>query len=219
MNLILGGTRGLGAEIAKKIQEKSEKTFVVGSSYEQTRHGQGLKIDLAEESKIQKLTDYLKTIDENKPLNFFWVAGYGYIGDFSAQPDVLKMAKVNFSNVLPIAQMIWNKMLNSNQDCKFVVISSTTGVKPRKDEAVYAATKHAQVGFARSLGLESERLNSKVKVALFMPGGMQTTFWEGSEPSNINEFLDPAKVAQRIIERIDSQTNYFYEETIERGSL
>lgn len=121
--------------------------------------------------------------------------------------------------VLPVAQKAWKK-LSEVDSGKFVVVSSTSGVRARPNEAVYAAIKHAQVGLTRSLGLEAERLNLPMKVSLFLPGGMQTSFWEESQrPEAFDSFLDPAKVAAEIIKDIDSQEDTFYERTIERGSL
>ncbi len=216
MNLILGGTHGLGQEIALALQQRGEKTYVTGRSYDETMHGMGAKLDLSDETDIQNLAERLESLEIT---GFYWVAGYGYNGDFSEQPDPRKMAAVNFANVMPIAQAVWKKLLENDQASHYVTISSTTGVKARKDEAVYAATKHAQVGFGRSLGLESERVAAKIKVALFLPGGMQTDFWDGNEPASFDTFLDPKVVAERIVQRVNSQTDYFYEETIERGSL
>lgn len=216
MNLILGGTSGLGGEIAKELQARSEDTFVVGRTYSENKHGEGMAIDLAIETDVHHLATYIGTMALT---GFYWVSGYGFQGDFGEQPDALKMAQVNFANVLPIAQAAWNKLLEEEGSSHFVVISSTSGVKARKDEAVYAGTKHAQVGFTRSLGLESERLNLNTRVSLFLPGGMQTGFWEGNEPEMLDEFLDPAKVAKKICDSLEAQEKHFYEETIERGSL
>ncbi len=216
MNIIVGGTHGLGQEIAAELRRRGEETFVTGRSYEEAKHGPGMQADLAIDKDMQALKKYIESSDFK---GFFWVAGYGYQGDFAKQPDPRKMVAVNLSNVLPVAQAAWKKLLDAGKESHYVIISSMTGVKPRKNEAVYAATKHAQVGFARSLGLESERLDAPVKVALFMPGGMHTPFWDGNEPANFSEFLDPHKVAQRVVERAFKQTKPFYEETIERGSL
>jgi short-subunit dehydrogenase len=214
MNLILGGTHGLGQEIAKELQRQGEDTFVTGRSYDKAKHGPGMKIDVSTREDITALE---KQIEHTDFTGFYWVAGYGYIGDFAGQPEPRKMAEVNFANIMPAAQAAWRKLLKTRGS--YIVISSTTGLKARKDEAVYAATKHAQVGFARSLGLESERLESNIKVALFLPGGMRTPFWEGSQPAAFNDFLDPQKVAARIVEQTIKQHDYFYEEIIERGSL
>lgn len=220
MNLVLGGTHGLGLEVARQLQNRGKETFVVGRSYNESEHGPGMAVDLSDEAQIERLVERVNQGLGGAALNgFYWVAGHGYNGNFADQPEPEKMAKTNFANVVPLAQAAWRGLLGSQAGGSFVVVSSTTGVRPRKDEAVYAATKHAQVGLARSLGLEGERLDSKVKVALFMPGGMRTPFWEGNEPANYNDFLDPAKVAERIVDRVSDQQTYFYEETIERGSL
>lgn len=215
MNIILGGTHGLGAELANQLQTQDQEVFVIGRSYEEMTPHKGLAADLASLEDVERVK---KLVSSSVVESFFWVAGYGYVGDFSDQPEVAKMAQVNFANVLPIAQEVWRRLSQTNGG-KFVVVSSTTGIKARANEVVYAATKHAQVGFTRSLGLEAERLNLPVKVALFLPGGMQTPFWGNDRPEIFDSFLDPAKVAAEIIKDTNSQKDIYYERTIDRGSL
>ncbi|HXE10221.1 MAG TPA: SDR family oxidoreductase [Verrucomicrobiae bacterium] len=216
MNIIIGGTHGLGQEIATELRRRGEETFVVGRTYEEVKHGPGMRANLALDADIKVLKNFIKKTDFS---GFYWVAGYGYKGDFAEQPEPDAMVKVNLANVLPVAQTAWKKLLKADAQSHFVVISSMTGIKAREDEAVYAATKHGQVGFTRSLGLESERLKTPVKVALFLPGGMHTPFWDGNEPPNLSEFLDPHKVARHVIEKVVKQKKRFYEEEIARGSL
>jgi short-subunit dehydrogenase len=217
-NIIIGGTHGLGQEIAKKLQASGEETYVVGRSYDEAEHGDGLKVDLSKAEEARQLANTVKELGTSA-ISFFWVSGYGYNGDFAEQESPENMAAVNFGNVLPAAQQAFKSMLALQEVSHFVVVSSTTGYKARSDEAVYAGTKHAQVGFTRSLGLEAERLQSSVRVALFMPGGMQTPFWEGNQPGSYNEFLDPSKVAEHMVTVAEGQSATFYEEVIERGSL
>ena len=217
-NIIIGGTHGLGQEIAKKLQASGEETFVVGRSYDEAVHGEGLRVVLAKAEEAKELGNKVKELGATA-INFYWVSGYGYNGDFAEQEAPENMAAVNFGNVLPAAQEAFRSMLALQEVSHFVVVSSTTGYKARTDEAVYAGTKHAQVGFTRSLGLEAERLQSNVRVTLFMPGGMQTPFWEGNQPGSFSEFLDPAKVADHMITVTNEQSATFYEEVIERGSL
>lgn len=215
-NLILGGTHGLGAEIAAALRQEGEETYVVGRSYDAARDGAGEKLDLNDRKAVEAFA--LKVQD--MPLkSFYWVAGYIYSGDFAAQDDVLEMADVNFANPLPIAHAAWQKLLAVPTSTRFVIVSSTSGIRARDLQVTYAATKHAQVGLGRSLGQESERLKSKVKVALFLPGGMKTPLWDGQKPEAYDSFLDPAKVAQRIVSESRYQGKPFIEELIERGSL
>lgn len=220
MNIVLGGTHGLGWEIAETLRKSGEDTIVLGRSYDVAEHGEGIAIDLSDAENVRASLGRLEQLLGSSSIHqFYWAAGYGYNGDFASQENPQRMAEVNFANVMPVAQFVWGSMLKSAQDSNFVVISSTTGVRPRADEAVYAATKHAQVGFGRSLGMEAERLKAKARVALILPGGMQTPFWEGVEPSSFDTFNDPKKVAEKIVGDVNNQSDYFYEETIDRGSV
>lgn len=216
MNVIVGGTHGLGAEIAAELRRRGEETFIVGRTYDESMHGPGMRVDLSEDEDVAKLLDYVRDTEFK---GFYWVAGYGYKGDFAKQHEPRKLILVNLANMMPVAQAAWKKLLNTGYKSNYVVISSGTGEKARPDEAVYAATKFAQVGFARSLGLESERLRTGVRVSLFLPGGMHTPFWEGKEPPDFMEFLDPHKVARKVIEEVKKQRGYFKEVKIKRGSL
>ncbi len=216
MNIILGGTHGLGGEIAKILKESGDSTWVAGRTYDKNVHGNGIAADLSDPDDIARVKAELAQVDIDA---FYWVAGFGYQGDFADQPGPDIMAEVNFGNALTIIQDVWKHLLSKNTPTKLAIVSSSSGIKARPNEAVYAATKHAQVGFARSLGLESERLGSHIKVSLFLPGGMQTSFWNEGRPDSYESFLDPGKVAQAIVQDVRAQDDYFYEREIERGSL
>lgn len=97
-----------------------------------------------------------------------------------------------------------------------LVLGGTKGLG-KEIAKVYAATKHAQVGFARSLALENG--SSDIKISLVLPGGMQTPFWDGHEVPDFNTFLDPMKVASLIVEKIMGQAEPYQELEIPRGSL
>lgn len=111
-------------------------------------------------------------------------------------------------------------MIAQTNPSHLTVIGSTSSIKPRADEAVYVATKHAQAGLAKSLGLAAEADQLSVKVALFLPGGMKTGFWGGRDkPPEYDTFNDPTKVASEIIREVDSQTEYYLEKRFPKGTL
>jgi len=215
MDIILGATHGLGEQLARQLKSQGREIFSVGRSYDESKHGAGIAIDLLLSNEVDELC---RKIDELDVSAFYWVAGYRYSGDFADQQNPLRMAQVNFANALPVAQVAWQKM-SVTENSNLVVVSSTSGTKARANEAIYAATKYAQVGFARSLGLEAERLKLSVKVSLFMPGGMKTPFWGETLPENYESYLDPARVAAEIIKDTKSQASAYHERTIERGGL
>ena len=78
MNMILGGTTGLGHEIVKDVQSRGEETFVVGRSYNQAAHGNGMAIDLAKTEQVERLVGFVNNLGDTAIRRFFWVSGYGY---------------------------------------------------------------------------------------------------------------------------------------------
>ena len=223
MNIILGGTSGLGKEITGALRERDERVLVLGRSYNESKDGEGLAVDLANEQSVEASVVRLRQLMGAESIkNFWWVAGEGRNVNFSDQVHPNRMAVANFAGALPLVQFAWQELLKQDEGT-LEVVSSTSGVWAREDEAVYAGTKHAQVGFARSLGLEAVRLDTQAKVALFLPGGMRTEFWDKARPEArpdvYDTFNDPAKVAQYMIDVVDQQSEPFSETMIKRGEL
>jgi short-subunit dehydrogenase len=221
VSLTLGATSGLGQQISRLCLEDEYHVVEVGSSIrklETTAQITEIPCDLKNIESVQKL---LNTLESKKIFidRFFWVAGQLIKGEFANQGDeeILNTIDVNFRNSVLIAHYVWKQMQVAQTKCDFVVIASSSGIKPRSDEAIYVATKHAQVGFTQSLGLENK--NPNVKVSLFLPGGMQTPFWDKNPTPHYNTFLDPKKVAEKIISSITLQEDSFQQIEIPRGSL
>ncbi|MGB4762719.1 MAG: SDR family oxidoreductase [Candidatus Saccharimonas sp.] len=223
MNIVLGGTSGLGKEIANTLRERGEDAFVLGRSYIESKDGQGLAVDLTDRESVEKAALHISKVLGGEALKgFWWVAGEGRNIDFHNQAHPENMAIANFAGALPLVQLAWRKLLADGEGT-LAIVSSTSGVTPRADEAVYVGTKYAQVGFGRSLGLEAERLETSARVALFLPGGMRTEFWDKAQPDSRPEvystFNDPVKVARRMVDEVDAQTTTFTEVVIARGEL
>ena len=229
---ILGGTNGLGAEIAKIYQARGEPTITLGRTVKPVLTGTEdpkdirIRMDLSDASGINRFASELQAavrVRNGRLQRFFWVAGMLVKGKFEEMGvrDLLCVIDVNLRNALPMVQAGW-KLLNAGGDISkrsLVVIASTTGLSPEPNplEQAYAATKAAQVSFARALGGQAG--DPRAKVALFCPGGMQTGFWHGMPNMDLKDFLDPAKVAQAIVDDVEKQESPFFERTIKRGSL
>lgn len=220
MHIVLGGTSGLGLELVERLRATGGRVLVVGRFYDEQRHGEGFELDLYDRGAVNWSLEELERRSNGEVLeSFIWSAGYIWRGDFGGQSEVRSMAEVNFAGALPVVQWAWNRMLSQEVTGKMVVISSTSGEKPRSDEAVYAATKHAQVGFARCLGLEVEERNENTQVLLCLPGAMKTPFWNGQKPEDYATFNDPKKVADRILVAMNEQQTPYAELPMPHGSL
>ena len=198
MHIILGGTSGLGLEMAKQLRKRGERVLVLGKTHDSQKHGEGFPLDVYYADQVEASFSRIEQILNGDDIEqFVWAAGYGWRGNFEDQPDARSMAEVNFSGALP-----------------------TSSIKARSDEAVYVATKHAQAGLARSLGMQADEQKLPVKVALFLPGAMKTPFWKGRDlPTDYVFFNDPAKIATHIINAVNCQQQPFLEWALPKGTL
>lgn len=82
-----------------------------------------------------------------------------------------------------------------------VVVSSQAGVNGFPNEAVYCATKHAQVGFATAL--DGELRPHNIKVSILAPGGVRTTFAFGTgrteDMAALEHMIEAEDVAEGLI--------------------
>lgn len=220
--LILGATRGLGKAIVNECQQRHWFTLEVGSSIEQYSTDEQRALcpcDLGSPDSVHQLiTRHLRGTGTALD-HFFWVAGQHWEGKFSEQreKDIVRLVDVNFRNSLLIAHWAWESLLSNRRPATFTVVASTSGVRHRNCEAVYVATKFAQVGFTRSLGLEAQ--STEVRVSLFLPGGMNTDLLAHRPAVTGAPLLEPDKVAARMLKLIEQQTDPFAEHLIERGTL
>jgi 3-oxoacyl-[acyl-carrier protein] reductase len=87
------------------------------------------------------------------------------------------------------------------RDGIILMISSMAGVYGFAGEAVYSATKFAQVGFAQSL--DKELRASGIKVGVICPGGVKTEFalGRGRTPQGVadSKMLEPSDVASAVV--------------------
>jgi NADP-dependent 3-hydroxy acid dehydrogenase YdfG len=89
----------------------------------------------------------------------------------------------------------------AQQSGTIVLISSIAGLQGYANEAVYSATKFAQVGFGQAL--EAELRPHGIKVETICPGGVKTEFAMGkgrTEDYVRNSWMmDPAEFAETIV--------------------
>ncbi len=176
-----------------------------------------MRADLSDINSVHELIEELESVKRIDV--FIWCAGKIARGllEEQCEQEVLSVIDVNFRNALPLIQYVWRRMQDSEHSSRFVTIASSSGIKARKSEAVYVASKFAQVGLTRSLSLEAR--SEQQKVLLVLPGGMQTPFWNNFPNSQISEFLDPDLVANKILRTLEDQSEPFLELEIPRGSL
>ena len=95
----------------------------------------------------------------------------------------------------------WNSSYSPSHKKQGLITSQIAGIYGFAGEAVYCATKFAQVGFSQAL--DKELRSHGIKVGVICPGGVKTEFalGKGRTEQSVAEsgMLDPEDVAAAVL--------------------
>jgi len=129
-------------------------------------------------------------------------AGVGMYGGILDQTDeqLATMMDTNFAGTVWTVRAALPALLPAGGG-DIVIVSSVAGYRGGADDAVYAATKHAQIGLAGSL--DRELREQGVRVTLICPAGTATEFAVGAgrtqHDPRFARWLQPADVAAAVV--------------------
>ncbi len=203
VSLIVGGTSGLGLEIAKKLRDSGDEVHVTGrrETVEQGLQFHYLEINLDPNLPgiIASLVRKLPSVDR-----LFYAAGYyqeGTITDLS-NDDIQHMIAVGLEAPVWFVREL---LLHNGKIAEFVAITSSSQWTPRLQEPIYTATKASLGQLANSLSLD-KRIEKTLVVA---PAGMKTNFWHGSG-QNMEKYNNADWVAGETIEALKPDFMYAF---------
>jgi NADP-dependent 3-hydroxy acid dehydrogenase YdfG len=131
-------------------------------------------------------------------INNVGVGNYNTLVDTSLA-DYVEMMDVNMRSTFLFARHVVPTMI-AQKSGLILMISSMAGVYGFPGEAVYCATKFAQVGFAQ--GLDKELRPHNIKVGTINPGGVKTEFalGKGRTPQSVAQsgMLEAEDVAAAV---------------------
>ncbi len=146
---------------------------------------------------VKAATDAFGTVDIL--INNTGVGNYKNLVDTSAD-DYDEMMDTNVRSTFLFTRHVVPVMLEKKQGT-ILMISSMAGIYGFAGEAVYCATKFAQVGFAQAL--DKELRSSGIKVGLICPGGVKTEFALGKgrteEKVAASDMLESEDVADAVL--------------------
>lgn len=204
--LVTGASGGVGAATARLLVEQGAKVALA------SRRGDDLGIpgalgrhcDVRDPRQLDALVS--ETVDRFGSLDGVVVnAGVGAYGAFlDLDPDWLEeMVDTNVKGTLYTVRAALPHLLRS-READLVVVASVAGLRGPEGEAVYAATKFAQVGFMRAL--DHELWNCGVRCSTICPGGIATEFAMGRgrtpDDPDLAGFMSAAEVAAEIVHAI-----------------
>ena len=201
--LVTGASSGIGAATARLLAEGGAKVALA------SRRGDDLgiegalagSVDVRAAAAIQGFVD--QTVERFGGLDILVAnAGVGAYGAFMDTHGewVDEMIDTNVKGFLHTIRAGLPHLLQS-ASADLVGVTSIAGQRAPEGEAVYAASKHAQIGFLRSL--DHELYGRGVRCSILAPGGVETEFAMGRgrtpEDPDLPGMLRAEQVADAVL--------------------
>ncbi|KXS98512.1 hypothetical protein AC578_5527 [Pseudocercospora eumusae] len=175
--------------------------------------------DVTKWSDLTSLPEKLKLLFRDPNLVAeIWIAGAGifdgssFAYDDSVQDqDSYRAIRINAEHPIKLTRIAMRSALGANRPAVVLIVSSFAGVCGQYASAVYCASKHAVVGFTKSM-MQADR-DEDFKVVCILPGMVSTPLWTGKEARrefeqfaySEEQCLSPDEVAEGMREMIESE--------------
>ena len=217
--IITGSSSGLGYELTKLAMVENMRVVLVdvnpapseaiAAKYRQ-QGGQALvlEVDLAKPALRSDIVE--KALAAYGRVDYlFNNAGYAYLASLADHDmaEARRLFEVNYWAYIDLAQQVLPVMQKQNSGV-IVNIGSILGFIPSGlEHGVYAATKHALVGFFQATAAELK--DSNVKIKIVFPAGMKTNIYRNAVGKNVekvrnraDDWESPSIVAGEIFQQL-----------------
>ena len=190
-----------GAAVAVTARNREELERLVNEIRAEGGHAFATGGDARSEADVERIRqETLATYPRVDILvNNVGIAKYAPFSEISIQ-DYDWMMDTNMRSTFLFTKAFFPGMVEHRQGC-IVFVASVSGLMGLPNETAYAASKHAQVGFARALDHEARPYG--VKVSVIAPGGANTrhAFGTGRTPGDtrLEGYLTPEDVAEAVL--------------------
>ena len=213
LSIVTGASRGIGKGIAFRLAEENHNVMIFGRDIDALKNvrqeimnkgsecdyfaGDVADADFVNDS-VEKILGKYQKVDHlinNAGIGIMKKVIDADLEDFKKQVDANLFGVFNFSKA------VLNFMIEKRKG-SIINIASLAGKNSFVGGSMYSATKHAVLGFARSLMLEVRQYN--IKVATVCPGSVDTNFGSGGhDPRSRGEILQPEDVADSVMSIIN----------------
>ncbi len=203
--LITGGATGLGNELAKLYVQNGDQVILLGRNEDKLNKAQEalgrsciatVSADLTNyEELTQKMDSLLSLHSVDVLINN---AGMGHFGPLTSYTKEMidEVINTNVKGTIYLTQSLLPH-LQTREQATILTIISTAGLRGKKNESVYVASKFALRGFVESLKVECEHTSVSCTAAYM--GGMDTPFWDNSNHiADKSRLKHPSEVASII---------------------
>lgn len=208
--LIIGGTSGVGAELAKHYVNAGHDVWITGRRRPEKTEATFLPLNISADPKQLAQDLDLLLADIGKLHTLIFAAGYLQRGHIDDLTDDGLATMVNTGLLAPML-LVQRLKREAIGPLKVILISSSSQYTPREREPAYSATKAAMGMLGASLARDPDL----GKVLVVAPSGIATAFWDGSG-EDTSTMLDPHWVSNQIVDLFSGPFKYKYAKILRR---
>jgi len=209
LTIVTGASRGIGKGIALRLAKEGHDLMLFGRdksalkqvNQEVSSFGGKIEIFLGDAADQKFVNDSVQNIIKNHGRIDHLInnAGMGILKKFvdSNLDEFKKQIDVNLYGVYNFTRAVIDIMI-ANRKGSIINISSLAGKNAFVGGTMYGATKHALMGFTKSLMLEVREYN--IRVAAICPGSVNTDFFIDKDiKPDLDRILRPEDVAEAVL--------------------
>lgn len=207
--IVTGASRGIGKVIALKLSKEGFTVMLFGRNekslqqvkYEINQEGKNSEYfigDVADQKFVETSVNNILSIYGNIDV-LINNAGVGILKKFSdlTLDDFKKQVEANVYGVFNFCKSVLPSMIQKREG-DIINIVSLAGKNGFVNGTTYGATKHAVLGFTKSLFLEVREFN--IRVAAVCPGSVDTEFSDKSDRGY--EYLDKILKSEDVADSV-----------------
>lgn len=200
--LIVGGTSGLGLELAKVMAVEGEKPIITGRHNPEVDFAEYQEFDLSADNLPERVGQFVTGLPPIKTL--VYAAGFYQEGRITDLRDeqIDEMIDVGGRGLIFFVKKLLEKQ---GELPELVTITSTSQWTPREYEPVYNFVKAGAGHYSHGQSLDP-RID---KTRVIGVSGMATEFWSGTDKDTSN-MLQPEWVARQITQLLDRDEEYIF---------
>ncbi|KAK5072900.1 hypothetical protein LTR64_000691 [Lithohypha guttulata] len=225
---ITGGGSGIGFALAKlchdngarvligdlKLTSEAEEYISAQSNNDKATGVTWTKCDVKEWKDLHNLISKSLEVFGDVPDVYCPVAGV-YEPPWSnfwddREENGYQSIRINLGHPVKLTRLAIRALAGAKKQGVVCLVASTAGIRGNYFATIYATTKHAIMGFAKSMGQADPE--EGVKVVCVMPGTVQSPLWENREDDIAKEtkyserkLMPPSTIAEVMLRMIQEQ--------------
>ncbi|KAK4627483.1 Momilactone A synthase [Fulvia fulva] len=222
---ITGGGSGIGLALAKQCHERGVKVLIgdlklVPEAEFITQVPAGEVVNThCDVTSWRSLHDLITTsVEKVGDVPDVYVASAGVFeppwSNFwdDNEEESYKMIQINVSHPVKLTRLAMRALAGAKKQGVVALLASSAGIRGNYLASLYVTSKHAIVGFTKSMGQAD--IEEGVKIVCIMPGMVQSPLWEdrADEVATATQYyerlktaLQPADIADNLIRMIESK--------------